>query len=88
MHDLVRFERRGIPAVGLATEPFVDEAVEQARLLGMPDCRLVYVPHPVQLLSPEELAARTDAAFPALLAALTTAPRTPTASQAEERGPR
>lgn len=71
MHDLVRFERRGIPAVGLATEPFVDEAIEQARLLGMPGCRLVYLPHPVQLLTAEQLIEYTDAAFPAVLAALT-----------------
>jgi hypothetical protein len=68
---LVRFERRGIPAVGVATEPFTDEAIEQARLLGMPDCRVVYIAHPVQLLSAADLDARADAAFPAVLAALT-----------------
>jgi hypothetical protein len=27
--DLVHLERRGIPAVGVATTPFADEAVEQ-----------------------------------------------------------
>jgi hypothetical protein len=69
--DLARFERRGIPAVGVATEPFADEAIEQARLLGMPDCRVAYIPHPVQLLSAAELAARADTVFPAVLAALT-----------------
>ncbi len=67
----MRFERRGIPAVGVATEPFADEAVEQARLLGMPDSRVVYIGHPVQLLSAADLAARADAVFPAVLAALT-----------------
>ncbi|HEY5988331.1 MAG TPA: hypothetical protein VIV12_18435 [Streptosporangiaceae bacterium] len=71
MCDLVRFERRGIPAVGIATSPFADEAIQQARLLGMPDCRAVYVPHPVQLLTLDELAALADAVFPALLSALT-----------------
>jgi hypothetical protein len=69
--DLVHLERRGIPAVGIATAPFTDEAIEQARLLGMPECRVVYVPHPVQLLTDDELAARADAVFPAVLAALT-----------------
>jgi len=49
--DLVHLERRGIPAVGIATAPFADEAVQQARLLGMPGCRMAYIPHPVQLLS-------------------------------------
>lgn len=76
MHDLVHLERRGIPAVAIATEPFADEAVEQARRLGMPDARVVYIPHPVQLLTDEELTARADAIFPAVLAALTARGRT------------
>jgi hypothetical protein len=69
--DLVHLEHRGIPAVAVATAPFADEAIEQARLLGMPGCRVVYIPHPVQLLSEDELAGRADAIFPAVLAALT-----------------
>jgi hypothetical protein len=72
--DLVHLERRGIPAVGVATAPFADEAVAQARLLGMPGARMVYIPHPVQLLTHDELAARADAVFGDLLAALTSAP--------------
>lgn len=71
MHDLVHLERRGIPAVGIATAPFADEAIEQARRLGMPAARMVYVPHPVQLLTDDELDARADAIFPDVLAALT-----------------
>ena len=71
MCDLVHLEHRGIPAVGVATAPFADEAIEQARLLGMPDCRVVYIPHPVQLLSGDELDRRADDILPAVLAALT-----------------
>ena len=74
MHDLVHLERRGIPAVGIATAPFADEAIEQARRLGMPESRVVYIPHPVQLLTDGELAARADTAFPAVLEALTENP--------------
>ncbi len=74
MHDLVHLERRGIPAVGIATAPFADEAIEQARRLGMPGSRVVYIPHPVQLLTDGELAARAAAAFPAVLEALTENP--------------
>jgi hypothetical protein len=70
--DLVHLERRRVPAVGIATAPFADEAIEQARLLGMPDCRLAYIPHPVQLLTGDELAGRAEAVFPAVIAALTT----------------
>ena len=72
MYDLVRLERRQIPAVGIATTPFADEAVEQARLLSMPGCRMLYVPHPVQLLTSEELDGLADAAFPGIVQALTT----------------
>ncbi len=73
MCDLVHLERRGIPSVGIATAPFADEAVEQARLLAMPDCRMLYLPHPVQLLTDAELAARADSIFPAIVSALTAA---------------
>jgi hypothetical protein len=51
--------------------PFVDEALEQCRLLGLPDYRMVLIPHPVQLLTPEELEARADAAFHEIVARLT-----------------
>jgi hypothetical protein len=70
--DLVHLERRGVPSVGIATTPFADEAVEQARLLGMPGCRMLYIPHPVQLLTGAELDGRADAIFAAVVAALTT----------------
>jgi hypothetical protein len=74
LHDLVHLERRGTPAVAIATEPFADEAIEQARRLGMPGARTVYIPHPVQLLTEAELAARADIIFPAVVAALTQPP--------------
>jgi hypothetical protein len=71
VHDLVRLERRGIATAGVGTEPFVDEALLQARVLGMPDLRLAFVTHPVQLLSGDELAALAEAAFPRIVALLT-----------------
>ncbi len=73
VHDLVRLERRGIPTAGVGTEPFLDEALEQARALGMPDVRMVLVPHPVQLLSPEQLRSLADAVYPRIVARLTSA---------------
>ena len=68
---MVEFERRGLPTAAVATQPFVDEALEQARLLGMPDYRMVYVPHPVQLLSAEELRGYADRAFEEIVGRLT-----------------
>jgi hypothetical protein len=67
---MVRLERLGLPTAAVGTEPFVDEALEQARLLGMPEYRMVLIPHPVQLLTSDELAAYADAAMPAILARL------------------
>ncbi len=71
VHDLVRLERRGIPTAGVGTEPFVDEALEQAGALGMPDYRMVLIPHPVQILTGEELELRADAAVDEVVARLT-----------------
>jgi hypothetical protein len=67
---MVRLERLGVATAAVATEPFLAEALEQARLLGMPDYRMVYIPHPVQLLTLDELHARADAAFEQILARL------------------
>ncbi len=71
VHDLVRLERRGIPAAGVGTQPFLDEALEQARVLGMPDLRMVFVAHPVQLRSRDELRELADGSFPAIVERLT-----------------
>jgi hypothetical protein len=74
VHDLVRLERRGIATAGIGTLPFADEALEQARLLGMPDLRMLLIPHPVQLLSPEELDALADDIVDRVLKHLQTTP--------------
>ena len=74
VHDLVRLERRGIPTAGIGTIPFADEALEQARLLGMPDLRMLLIPHPIQLLNAEELDARADDIVDRVLQHLQTTP--------------
>jgi len=68
---MVALERLGIATAAVATEPFTDEALEQARLLGMPGYRMVFIEHPVQLLSAEQLRERADAAFDQIVARLT-----------------
>jgi hypothetical protein len=77
VHDLVRLERRGIPSAGIGTLPFADEALEQARLLGMPDLRMLLIGHPVQLLEPDELDAAADDIFARVLQYLQATPRHP-----------
>jgi hypothetical protein len=71
VHDVVRLESRGIPTAAVGTEPFIDEALEQARLLGMPDYRMILIPHPVQLLTTDELHAHAAAALGRIVERLT-----------------
>ena len=62
VHDAVRLERRGIPTAVVGTEPFLDEAIEQTAVLGMPQLRIVTVPHPVQLLTTGQVHQLADGA--------------------------
>ena len=54
MHDTVDLEARGIPAVFVATEAFVDGAERQGRALGF-EPAAVYVSHPVQDRTDQEM---------------------------------
>ena len=71
VHDAVRLEARGIPTAVVGTEPFLDEALEQSRLLGLANYPVVLVAHPVQLLTEPELTALADVAFPRIERLLT-----------------
>jgi len=69
VHDTVDLESRGIPAVYVATQEFVDGARAQARALGA-DPAAVFVPHPIQDRSDAELRALAEEAFEKVVAAL------------------
>ena len=69
MHDIVDLEARGLPGVFVATEEFVDGAASQAKALGF-DPAAVYVPHPVQDRTDEELRAMAERAVDALVTSL------------------
>ncbi len=73
MHDLVDYEARGIPTVMVASSEFVEAAERQSAALGMPDVadRAVYVPHPIQDATDDEMRAKARAACDAIVAALT-----------------
>ena len=53
-------ESRGVPTVGIATTEFEQAAEAQAKALGT-DPAYVFVPHPIQDRSDEELHALADA---------------------------
>ncbi|CAN5878495.1 hypothetical protein BH11PSE8_BH11PSE8_27520 [soil metagenome] len=66
MHDIVDLEARGIPGVGVASSEFVEAAAMQSKSLGF-DPAMVFVAHPIQDRSDDELRALADAALPEIL---------------------
>ena len=66
MHDLQSLDRRGIPGCGVATEAFRPAADAQMKALGFA-AALVWVPHPIQNRTAEELAAIADPALERIL---------------------
>ena len=72
MHDIADLERRGVVGVFLASEAFADAARLQGTALGFPAPH-VLVPHPVQDRTDAELRAAAEDAYPAVVAAVTTA---------------
>ena len=55
LRDVLEFERVGKPSVLVASSAFVDAAEKQARMLGQPQARRVFVAHPIQDRTDEEL---------------------------------
>ena len=64
MLDAISFEKRGIPAAVLITEPFIPTALAIAELSGLPGYPCAVIPHPVGSLTLEEVRARADAIAP------------------------
>ena len=73
MHDLDDLERRGVPSVFVASTEFIDAADTQRAALGSP-VRGVFVPHPIQDRTDEEMRSLADDAVDRLIAALTSPP--------------
>jgi hypothetical protein len=60
LHDTIQLENLGIPAVPVATTEFAAPARVQASALGRAGFDAVYVQHPIQDQTPEQIAARAD----------------------------
>ena len=69
MHDIVDLEMRGVPGVVVASSEFVEAAESQASALGLP-ARRVFVPHPIQDRTDDEMQALADAALDQIMEAL------------------
>ncbi len=69
MHDIADLESRGLPGVFIASGEFVTAAETQARAIGF-DAARVFVAHPIQDRTDDEMRALADAAIDEILAAL------------------
>ena len=67
MHDITDLEGRGIPGVGVASTEFTEAAAAQAESLGF-DAAMVFVPHPIQDRSDDEMRALAEAAYDKIVA--------------------
>lgn len=69
MHDIVNLEGLGLPGLFIASSEFVAAADAQSAALGADPAR-VFVAHPIQDRTDEELAALADDAVDEILAML------------------
>jgi len=70
VHDTTWFEINGKPAVFIASTEFIDAADVQSKALGFPDVRRIFVPHPIQDATDDEMRAKADAIVDAVIEAL------------------
>ena len=66
MHDIVDLESRGIPGVFVASNEFTDAARAQAKALGC-DPLAVYIPHPIQDRTDDEIRDLAGNAFESII---------------------
>jgi hypothetical protein len=71
VHDIVDLESRGVPGVFVASTEFVDAAAAQATALGLPDVARVFVAHPIQDRTDDEMRALAEAAVDEIVRAVT-----------------
>ena len=70
MHDIADLESRGLPGVFVASSTFVEAAAAQSAALGVTPAS-VFVQHPIQDRTDDEMRTLADAAVDELLAKLT-----------------
>ena len=60
MLDSILLERKGIPAISIVTDAFIETGNIMASNWGIPGFRFLSVPHPVANLNDEELDQRAN----------------------------
>ncbi len=71
LRDVLELEGQGIPAVLVASSAFESTASEQSARLGQPGLARVFVEHPIQDRSDDEVRELARASVESLLEALT-----------------
>ena len=66
MHDINNLDKLGVPGMVVATTEFKVAAASQAKSLGF-DPALVWVPHPVQNRTSDEISQIVDDAYESIL---------------------
>ncbi len=70
MHDIADLESRGLPGVFVASSEFVSAAESQSLALGFPSMQRVFVAHPIQDRTDDEMVALADEVFDRLLSCI------------------
>lgn len=70
MHDIADLELRGVPAMFVASTEFITAATSQSEAIGFPDVARVFVGHPIQDRTDDEMITLANSAFPEILAAI------------------
>jgi hypothetical protein len=70
VHDIADLESRGLPAVFVASSEFVQAAETQAKSLGFSAAARVFVAHPIQDRTDDEMRALAEAAVDEILDAI------------------
>jgi hypothetical protein len=73
LHDILELDRRGLPGAAIATEAFESAAAAQSQALGFQPA-MVYVPHPIQNRTTEELDRLADEVVDSVLEKLRSQP--------------
>jgi len=71
VHDIADLETRGVPAMFIASDAFVVAADSQSKALGFPSLQRVFVPHPIQDRTDDEMSALADSAYDSIVATIT-----------------
>jgi len=67
VHDIVDLETRGVAAMFVASDVFMQAAEVQAKALGFPSVQRVFVAHPIQDRSDAEIRELADYAYAQLV---------------------